>query len=40
MLPVSTLVVGTEEEFRIAGGREDLVQSLRAVRALTPLRWW
>src|SRR6267143_1961107 len=36
MLPRFDLVVGTEEEFRIAGGREDLVQSLRAVRALTP----
>jgi len=36
MLPRFDLVVGTEEEFRIAGGHEDLIQSLRAVRALTP----
>src|SRR3989441_16891 len=36
MLPRFDVVVGTEEEFRIAGGREDLVDSLRAVRALTP----
>ena len=36
MLPRFDVVVGTEEEFRIAGGRENLVDSLRAVRALTP----
>lgn len=36
ILPRFDLVVGTEEEFRIAGGEEDLVASLRAVRGLTP----
>ncbi len=36
ILPRFDLVVGTEEEFRVAGGREGLVDSLRAVRAVTP----
>jgi len=36
VLPLFDLVVGTEEEFRIAGGAEGLVDSLRAVRAVTP----
>ena len=35
MLPRFDLVVGTEEEFRIAGGCEGLAESLAAVRALT-----
>ena len=30
------LVVGTREEIRIAGGSDDLVLALRAIRALTP----
>ncbi len=36
VLPLFDLVVGTEEEFRIAGGAEGLLPSLRAVRAATP----
>src|SRR3989449_5545352 len=36
MLPRFDVVVGTEEESRIAGARGDVVDSLRAVRALTP----
>lgn len=34
-LAVADLVVGTEEEMRIAGGAEDPVAALRAVRAVT-----
>jgi len=30
------LIVGTEEEFHIAGGSTDTIEALRAVRALTP----
>ena len=30
------LIVGTEEEFHIAGGSEDLIGALRAVRGMTP----
>jgi len=36
MLPAFDLVVGTVEEFLVAGGAEDLVAALRAVRTLTP----
>ncbi len=37
MLPEFDLLVGTEEEFFIAGGvADDLIASLRAVRAITP----
>ncbi|MCB2008505.1 MAG: 5-dehydro-2-deoxygluconokinase [Rhodoferax sp.] len=37
MLPQFDLLIGTEEEFRIAGGvADDLLGSLRAVRAVTP----
>lgn len=36
VLPLFDLVAGTEEEFRIAGGEEGLMGSLRAVRAVTP----
>ncbi|BDG05396.1 bifunctional 5-dehydro-2-deoxygluconokinase/5-dehydro-2-deoxyphosphogluconate aldolase [Anaeromyxobacter oryzae] len=36
LLPRFDLVVGTRAEFRIAGGRDDLLDALRAVRALTP----
>jgi 5-dehydro-2-deoxygluconokinase len=36
ILPSFDVVVGTEEEFRIAGGRDGLVDALRAVRAVTP----
>jgi len=36
VLPLFDVVVGTEEEFRIAGGEEGLLASLRAVRAATP----
>lgn len=37
ILPLFDLLVGTEEEFRIAGGGHDhLVETLRAVRAVAP----
>jgi 5-dehydro-2-deoxygluconokinase len=36
ILPQFDLVVGTEEEFRIAGGEDDLVRALGSVRAVTP----
>lgn len=32
VLPLFDLIVGTEEEFRIAGGADDLIAALRAVR--------
>lgn len=35
-LPLFDLIVGTEEEFHIAGGTTDTIAALRAVRALTP----
>lgn len=35
MLPLCDLVVGTEEEFLVAGGAPDLVAALRSVRART-----
>jgi 5-dehydro-2-deoxygluconokinase len=35
ILPDCDLVVGTEEELRIAGGEEDVLAAIRAVRALT-----
>ncbi|WP_240648353.1 bifunctional 5-dehydro-2-deoxygluconokinase/5-dehydro-2-deoxyphosphogluconate aldolase [Pararobbsia silviterrae] len=35
MLPLFDLVIGTEEEFRIAGGGGDLLASLRGVRHVT-----
>jgi 5-dehydro-2-deoxygluconokinase len=35
-LPLFDLIVGTEEEFHIAGGSTDTIAALRAVRALTP----
>jgi len=35
VLPLFDLIVGTEEEFRIAGGTDDLIAALRAVRAAT-----
>ncbi|MDF3982525.1 5-dehydro-2-deoxygluconokinase [Luteibacter sp. PPL554] len=35
VLPLFDLIVGTEEEFHIAGGSEHLIDALRAVRALT-----
>jgi 5-dehydro-2-deoxygluconokinase len=35
-LPLFDLIVGTEEEFHIAGGTADTIAALRAVRALTP----
>lgn len=34
-LPAFDLIVGTEEEFQIAGGSEDLLSALRAVRGLS-----
>jgi 5-dehydro-2-deoxygluconokinase len=34
-LPLFDLIVGTEEEFHIAGGTTDTIQALRSVRALT-----
>ena len=34
--PLFDLVVGTEEEFHVAGGSTDTLAALRAVRALTP----
>jgi 5-dehydro-2-deoxygluconokinase len=36
MLPLFDLVIGTIEEFNIAGGSGDIVASLEAIRALTP----
>ncbi|MBB3261224.1 5-dehydro-2-deoxygluconokinase [Paraburkholderia bannensis] len=35
ILPQFDLVIGTEEEFRIAGGQDDLVAALKRVRELT-----
>ena len=35
-LPRFDLIVGTEEEFHVAGGSTDTLEALRAVRALTP----
>lgn len=35
VLPLCDLVVGTEEEYRIAGGAEDVIAALRAVRSRT-----
>lgn len=35
-LPLFDLIVGTEEEFHIAGGTTDTIAALRAVRALSP----
>jgi 5-dehydro-2-deoxygluconokinase len=35
-LPLFDLIVGTEEEFHIAGGATDTIEALRAVRAITP----
>ncbi len=35
LLPSCDLVVGTEEEVQIAGGSQDLLEALRAIRALT-----
>jgi 5-dehydro-2-deoxygluconokinase len=36
VLPKFDLVIGTEEEFMIAGGGGDIMASLRSVRAVTP----
>ncbi|CAG1005414.1 5-dehydro-2-deoxygluconokinase [Burkholderiales bacterium] len=36
ILPQFDLVIGTTEEFAIAGGSTDLIAALRAIRALTP----
>jgi 5-dehydro-2-deoxygluconokinase len=36
ILPLMDLVIGTEEEFRIAGGKNDLADALAMVRAVTP----
>ncbi len=36
ILPMFDLIVGTEEEFRIAGGHDDLMAALRVVREATP----
>ncbi|MFH1810126.1 MAG: 5-dehydro-2-deoxygluconokinase, partial [Pseudomonadota bacterium] len=36
ILPGCDLVVGTEEEFRIAGGSDDVLSALRQVRSQTP----
>lgn len=36
ILPQFDLIVGTEEEFHIAGGSKDLSEALHTVRALTP----
>tara|TARA_R110002167_G_scaffold220460_4_gene425069 strand:+ start:7769 stop:9685 length:1917 start_codon:yes stop_codon:yes gene_type:complete len=35
ILPYCDLIVGTEEEIQIAGGHEDLITSLKAIRSLT-----
>jgi 5-dehydro-2-deoxygluconokinase len=36
LLPLFDLVIGTEEEFCIAGGHTDLLDALRTVRSVTP----
>src|SRR6185437_14142250 len=36
MLPKFDLLIGTIEEFNIAGGSTDIMASLRAIRAITP----
>jgi 5-dehydro-2-deoxygluconokinase len=36
ILPDCDLIVGTEEELHIAGGSEDTLQTIRAIRALSP----
>jgi 5-dehydro-2-deoxygluconokinase len=36
ILPLFDLIIGTEEEFRIAGGKTELIDALAAVRAVTP----
>ncbi|MEM5382560.1 5-dehydro-2-deoxygluconokinase [Paraburkholderia phymatum] len=36
ILPLFDLVIGTEEEFRIAGGKDSLIESLAQVRSVTP----
>ncbi|WP_323120867.1 bifunctional 5-dehydro-2-deoxygluconokinase/5-dehydro-2-deoxyphosphogluconate aldolase [Burkholderia alba] len=36
ILPLFDLVIGTEEEFRIAGGKDALLDALAMVRAVTP----
>ncbi|MGN6233824.1 MAG: bifunctional 5-dehydro-2-deoxygluconokinase/5-dehydro-2-deoxyphosphogluconate aldolase [Trinickia sp.] len=36
ILPLFDLVIGTEEEFRIAGGKHELIDALAMVRAVTP----
>lgn len=36
ILPLFDLIVGTEEEFCIAGGTSDIVQCLKRIRKLTP----
>jgi 5-dehydro-2-deoxygluconokinase len=36
MLPLFDLLIGTIEEFNIAGGSGDIIASLNAIRALTP----
>ncbi|TKC80353.1 5-dehydro-2-deoxygluconokinase [Trinickia terrae] len=35
ILPLFDLVIGTEEEFRIAGGKDELIDALKMVRAVT-----
>jgi 5-dehydro-2-deoxygluconokinase len=35
ILPLIDLVIGTEEEFRIAGGKDELIDALAAVRKVT-----
>ncbi|RFU46591.1 5-dehydro-2-deoxygluconokinase [Paraburkholderia sp. DHOC27] len=35
-LPLMDLVIGTEEEFRIAGGKDNLIDALAKVRSVTP----
>jgi 5-dehydro-2-deoxygluconokinase len=36
ILPLFDLVIGTEEEFAIAGGDTDIIAALEAVRLVTP----
>ncbi|WP_206952659.1 bifunctional 5-dehydro-2-deoxygluconokinase/5-dehydro-2-deoxyphosphogluconate aldolase [Trinickia acidisoli] len=36
IMPLFDLVIGTEEEFRIAGGKHELIDALAMVRAVTP----
>ncbi len=40
IVPQCDLIVGTEEEIRIAGGTADTLAALRRLRALPAACWW